>query len=154
MKTTFLNGDESLRERGLQALRSYAEDLEFFMDYPVNDLDDLREMLRDKDLSFAEIRKVLQKYDEVGAFFEYGLSFDFVEAGTFEDQKEPYYRYQLAWGGPSAEIRFYQNRTEFVFLDWFVGVGFDVSDEPWAQWLNDYFTEIDMIQEDRFFEFA
>ena len=44
-------------------------------------------------------------------FFDYvnqsGLSFDFVEANTFEDQKCGYWRFQMSWGGPSDEFRIY-----------------------------------------------
>ncbi|MEZ5367523.1 MAG: hypothetical protein R2748_35555 [Bryobacterales bacterium] len=59
--------------------------------------------------------------------WEYGLAFDYVEPGTFEDQKEGYFRYQLSWGGPSDEFRFFINpdlschRIEYWFLDWFDG---------------------------------
>lgn len=34
-----------------------------------------------------------------GPLREYGLSFDYVTAGTFDDQKEGYWRYQISWGG-------------------------------------------------------
>lgn len=59
---------------------------------------------------------------------EYGLCFDYVEPNTFEDQDEGYFRWQLCWGGPSSEFRFYCNHTDFTpyhieywFLDWFDG---------------------------------
>jgi len=53
---------------------------------------------------------------------ELGLSFDRVEAGTFEGQRDPYYRWQLSWGGPSDEFRLYDNNDlEYWFLDWFDG---------------------------------
>lgn len=64
---------------------------------------------------------------DLGCFTEYGLSFDFVAAGTFDDQEEAYFRYQLSWGGPSDEFRFFVNpdlschRIEYWFLDWFDG---------------------------------
>jgi hypothetical protein len=56
---------------------------------------------------------------------EYGLSFDYVTSGTFNDQKEGYFRWQLSGGSPSEEFRFYTDaafnvyRIEFVFMDWF-----------------------------------
>lgn len=62
-----------------------------------------------------------------GSLHEYGLSFDFVALDTFDNQKEGYFRYQLSWGGPSDEFRFYTNpdfslhRIEYWFLDWFDG---------------------------------
>ena len=39
-------------------------------------------------------------------------------------------------------------RIEYVFLDWFVGVGFDVTEEDYAIWLFDFFhdTQTDMVK--------
>jgi len=64
-------------------------------------------------------------------FHEYGLAFDYVAPYTFTDQTEGYFRYQLSFGGPSEEFRFYvspsargsytPHRIEFWFLDWFDG---------------------------------
>ena len=75
-------------------------------------LDDLRSMLRGNgEESLAE----------------YGLSFDYVPAHTFNDQREGYFRYQLSWGGPSDEFRFFTgpelscHRIEYWFLGWFDG---------------------------------
>jgi len=68
--------------------------------------------------------------DEIGDLNEYGLSIAFIGAGTFKDQREPYYRYQLSWGGPSEEFRVYLNGdVEFWFLDWFDGAKVDVPEE-------------------------
>ena len=60
--------------------------------------------------------------------FELGLGFDYVSPGTFNDQTEGYWRYQLSWGGPSDEFRFFafdlEDRVpmvEYWFLDWFDG---------------------------------
>ena len=70
-------------------------------------------------------------HDDYGNFEEYGLAFDYVGPETFNDQEEGYFRYQLSWGGPSDEFRFYANkgqynnfipyRIEYWFLDWFDG---------------------------------
>ena len=66
---------------------------------------------------------------------EYGLSFDYVAPGTFNDQKRGYFRYQISWGGPSEEIRFYVDygkkpyKIEFWFLDWFTGHGIELDGE-------------------------
>jgi len=66
--------------------------------------------------------------EELGYLNEYGLCIDFVEAGTFKDQREDFYRYQLSWGGPSEEFRIYKNGdVEFWLLDWFDGACVDVS---------------------------
>jgi len=64
---------------------------------------------------------------DLGTLPGYGLGFDYVAPGTFADQKEAYFRYQLSWGGPSDEFRFFVNpdlschRIEYCFLDWFDG---------------------------------
>lgn len=58
---------------------------------------------------------------------EYGLSFDYVAPGTFDGQRRGYFRYQLSWGGPSDEFRFFCDenrkpvRIEYWFMDWFDG---------------------------------
>ena len=60
-------------------------------------------------------------------FNTYGLSFDYVPSNTFDDQEQGYFRYQLSWGGPSDEFRFYIDPDgsvyciEYWFLDWFDG---------------------------------
>lgn len=68
--------------------------------------------------------------DDLGNMYEYGLAFDYVAPYTFTDQAEPYFRYQLSWGGPSDEFRFYASQTsrgwvpyriEYRFMDWFDG---------------------------------
>ena len=64
-----------------------------------------------------------------------GLSFDYVEANTFEDQKEGYWRWQFSWGGPSDELRAFVNRDdsihrlEYWYLDWFDGAKVNVAAE-------------------------
>ncbi|MGE3992564.1 hypothetical protein [Pseudorhodoplanes sp.] len=65
--------------------------------------------------------------DDLGSLSDYGLCFGYVSPGTFDEQDEAYYRYQLSWGGPSDEFRFFVNpdlschRIEYWFLDWFDG---------------------------------
>lgn len=64
------------------------------------------------------------EHPDLGSIHDYGLGFDYVEAGTFRDQPEGYYRYQLSWGGPSDEFRLYPfsgSRITYVFMDWFDG---------------------------------
>lgn len=76
-----------------------------------------------------DLRRLLggEECEELGAFAHYALGFDYVAPGTFDDQKEGYFRYQLSWGGPSDEFRFFVNpdlschRVEYWFLDWFDG---------------------------------
>jgi hypothetical protein len=71
-----------------------------------------------------------QHHDGEGSIYEYGLCFDYVAPGTFNDQDEGYFRYQLSWGGPSDEFRIYAQgreydwsiyRIEYWFLDWYDG---------------------------------
>ncbi len=65
--------------------------------------------------------------EDIGRFEEYGLCFDYVAPGTFGKQRKGYFRYQLSWGGPSDEFRFYTGpefepyRIEYWFMDWFDG---------------------------------
>ena len=69
----------------------------------------------------------LDETPELGPVYDYGLAFDYVAANTFKDQREGYFRWQLSWGGPSDEFRFYVDaekrchRVEYWFLDWFDG---------------------------------
>lgn len=79
--------------------------------------------------------------DELPPFNEYGLSLDVVEAHTFEDQHQDYGRYQFSWGGPSEEIRFYCDRIEFWYMDWFDGAKVDISTDDVAIWLADHFVD-------------
>jgi len=63
----------------------------------------------------------------LGRLGEYGLSFDYVAPGTFDGQRRGYIRYQISYGGPSEEIRYFLDerqkpiRVEFWHLDWFDG---------------------------------
>jgi hypothetical protein len=73
--------------------------------------------------------------EDLGTFDEYGLSFDYVKPGTFERQRRGYFRYQLSYGGPSDEFRFYCDENlnpveiEYWFLDWFDGAHIDLTGE-------------------------
>ena len=68
-----------------------------------------------------------------------GLSFDYVEANTFTDQNEGYWRCQFSWGGPSDELRAFVNRDdsihrlEYWYMDWFDGAKVNVAAEH-AAW--------------------
>ena len=69
--------------------------------------------------------------EELGNLYEHGLAFDYVAPGTFDDQNEGYFRYQISWGGPSDEFRIYADangrrgwsiyRVEYWYMDWFDG---------------------------------
>jgi len=64
---------------------------------------------------------------DIGPLNEYGLSFDYVAPFTWPKQRMGYFRYQISWGGPSDEFRFYIDeqhkpyRIEYWFMDWFDG---------------------------------
>ena len=123
MRTTFLNqnAEKDIHERGLEYLSSRENDFRVFMEDTEGN-------------------------EETGSFYDYGLCFDYVELGSFDDQKQDYFRYQFSWGGPSDELRFYDDgEIEYVFLDWFSGVGFDVTCEDWAMWCKDWFRSCDMM---------
>lgn len=147
MKRTFLNGPSDKVERGqlrktaLDHLKSRAAAFEGFMEYG------------NEPNSFDHTDKALKFFEDNGEFYYYGLAVDYVAAGTFEKQREGYLRYQLSYGGPSEEIRFYFSpgateayRITFVYLDWGVGVGFNVTDTEWAKWLFDTFVEVGTLQ--------
>ena len=67
------------------------------------------------------------------SFESYGLSFDVVHT---EDAGESYVRYQICWGGPTEEFRFFCDfnrkpyKVEFWFLDWFDGASRDCTHRP------------------------
>ena len=95
-------------------------------------------------------------HPELGGLHEYGLGFDRVYPETFDDQPEGYWRWQLSWGGPSQEIRFYFDdsrffdddipparrcyRIEFWHLDWGDGASVDITNDETArrvwEWMN------------------
>ncbi|MDP2411495.1 MAG: hypothetical protein Q8M26_14570 [Pseudolabrys sp.] len=74
--------------------------------------------------------------DALGSLNEYALCFDYVAPGIFDGQTEGYFRYQISYGGPSDEFRFFVNpdftvhRIEYWFLDWFDGAHRVLQDEP------------------------
>lgn len=85
-----------------------------------------------------DIEEALRSEDGLN---ELGLSLDLVEAGTFKDQREDYVRYQMSWGGPSDELRFYKNGDiEYWFMDWYDGACIDVTNDKMAQAVRDYFS--------------
>jgi len=87
-------------------------------------MEDLRDMFNRIDSEDDQVRE--EAYTD---FSEYALAFDYVAPNTFKGQKQGYFRYQISWGGPSEEIRYYCDenftpyRIEFWFLDWFCGKG-------------------------------
>lgn len=107
-------------------------------------LEDLRKLFE------AECRG--EENEDLGALHEYGLCFDYVAPDTFREQREGYFRYQLSYGGPSDEFRFFTNpdfslhRIEYWFLDWFDGAHRILSgkDEEFLRELWAWFCECDL----------
>ena len=61
---------------------------------------------------------------------------DVVDTKANDWEGPDYARYQMSWGGPSDELRFYRDgKIEYWFLDWFAGASRVVTDYNWAQWL-------------------
>jgi len=93
-----------------------------------DEIEELRLLYRaaTDDLSEKERDAMVAEYGEhpEEAIYEHGLCFDYVLAGTFDGQDEGYFCYQISWGGPSDEFRFYTDaalhvhRVEYVFMDW------------------------------------
>ncbi len=93
-----------------------------------------------------EILDILSTFEEVGDFHNYGLCFDFVDA---DEETDGYYRFQICWGGPSSEIRFFEDGTiEAVYMDWFVGVGFNVTTWDSFNFVENFFKEVQSIDWD------
>ena len=69
---------------------------------------------------------------------EYPLCFDYVEANTFGEH-EAYHRFQMSWGGPQDEIRFYELKKDYVyrvtyaFLDWYDSAEIDITKDAIAE---------------------
>ena len=115
----------------------------------------------------ADIRKLWVLYNddpeaydyELGNLYEYGLCFDYVPPGTFEDQLEGYFRWQLSTGGPGDEFRFYADRStnrfsgwsvyriEYWYLDGYDGAHIDLygEDEKLMRELFEFFAEVGVV---------
>jgi len=115
----------------------------------------------------ADIRKLWVLYNddpeaydyELGNLYEYGLCFDYVPPGTFKDQLEGYFRWQLSTGGPGDEFRFYADRSpnrfprwsvyriEYWYLDGYDGAHIDLygEDEKLMRELFEFFAEVGVV---------
>ena len=141
---------------------SVRADLAFYMEHGTSseDFEDNREFpARPEDSAdsdeFHSEQAIANKFEDIGDFHDYALSWDYVMPKTFDDQPEGYWRYQISYGGPSTEIRFYatpgecgfvMHRAEFWFLDWFDGAQVNIATRPEAQWLWDWFEEVGSVQ--------
>lgn len=74
----------------------------------------------------ADLRKLWEagygvEVENIGKLEDYGLAIDKVEPDK-QGRHAGYWRYQLSWGGPSEEFRYYAGgRVEFWLLDWWDG---------------------------------
>lgn len=151
MKIKFNNGFDTPEkiEIAKKHLASRAEDLEFFSKCTNEDEETFLSYLEYNMSDFTtveELEQMIQLHKTIGSFYDYGLSFDFVDA----EKGEPgFYRYQFSYGGPSEELRIYEDgNIVFVYLDWFSGIGFDVTGEDWAEWVRDWFEDVGSINWD------
>ena len=145
------NDQQTMINRAESSLGSILENLSFWFENGTDkessevadlDLSDIEKQLENEEIDqdeFDQLKNLIDTYWNIGSFYEYGLSFDFVES---DENSDGYYRYQLSWGGPSDEIRFYPDGTiEYCFFDWFVGIGLDVSNndtmKECMQWFKD-----------------
>jgi hypothetical protein len=159
------NAEKNLEQTGRDSLDNVRDTLNMFLnsnsltikellsDSDMNSdiLDQIEEEKAEKSLSdednFNELSTYLQddireQYQE--RFDEYGIAFDYVELD--KDTEQDYFRYQLSYGGPSEEIRFYDDGAiEYVYLDWFCGVGFDVTNDGIFKQVRDWFKELDVL---------
>ncbi len=149
--TTFVNCSESDELEFINTARKHfqgvEETLEFYMENGI-DLegyeheDKTRRELLEEGFDRHEtkdILNVLSTFESVGSFYEYGLSFDFVDA---DENSDGYYRFQICWGGPSSEVRIFRDGSiEAVYMDWFVGVGFNVDTWSSFNWLVENFQD-------------
>lgn len=172
LRVTFKNENKSsekqLEKAGLESWKNLDQDLRVFLgiDTEIETIkeyvDDLEyeleqgDQVYDSDDSYHEldnhfVNMINEKLSQ--QFSNYGLSFD-----RMENDQGTYYRYQIFWGGPSAEIRFHYNITkygykvffiEFVYMNWFCGIGFDITKDHTAKELLRYFKELDMINLER-----
>ena len=118
--TTFLNqnAEKTIRRDGLKALKTTYEDLKHYR---------------------YKLAEYCKEYDALlYEFNQYPLE--------IEDERltKGYLRYLICTGGPSIEVRFHgsKGRIEFVYLDWFSGVGFDVTDNVVFVWLREQVFEL------------
>lgn len=156
MKTTFLNcrkeDRKQFRLEGRKHMESRSEDFKFWMDNGT-EFDEAYFNLQTEVGDEAEAQKTKDQFERIGSFYDYGLAVDYVAPGTFERQRAGYLRYQLSYGGPSEEVRFYFTqgarecyKIEFVYLNWGTGVGFEVTGEAWAKWLFEWFNEVGTVE--------
>lgn len=159
------NAEKNLEQVGRESLDNVRDTLNMYLnpdcltieellsdsDMDSDTLDQIKEEKEENNLSdndnFSMFSGFLQddiREQYIERFIQYGLSFDYVELD--KDTERDYFRYQLSYGGPSEEIRFYDNGAiEYVFLDWFCGIGFNVTNDGVFKQVRDWFKELDVL---------
>ena len=159
------NSDHTLEQKGRDSLDNVRKTLNMFFnsdsltvkellsDSNMNSdiLDQIKEEKEENNLSdndnFSMLSDFLQddiREQYIERFDEYGLSFDYIELD--KDTERDYFKYLLSYGGPSEEIRFYDDGAiEYVFLDWFCGVGFNVTNDGVFKQVRDWFKDCDIL---------
>lgn len=159
------NSEKNLEQKGRNSLDDVRDTLNMYLnpdsltiekllsdsDMDSDTLDQIKEEKAENNLSdndnFSMLSSFLQddireQYQE--RFDQYGLSFDYVELD--KNTELDYFCYQLSYGGPSDEIRFYDNGAiVYAYFDWFCGVGFNVTREEVFKQLREWFKELDML---------
>ena len=134
------------RVRDLEFLYQYCDyDCEVLIDYLVGNYGFDRDALNN--------RPTIEIWGEIEILqCEYGLSFDYVPSATFEDQAVGYFRYQLSYGGPAEEFRFYVDpehnliKAEFWLLDWFTGSCIDCTNQHTVKSIWEHFRDTESSQ--------
>ena len=132
---------------------SIIRDLEMLYQYHQHDTEILIEFLV-TDYGFEryelESKSTIDIWSEIEVLqSEYGLSFDYVPAGTFDDQSTGYFRYQFSYGGPTEELRFFVDpehnlfKAEFWLLDWFEGASIDCTSNTTIRTLWNHLIDIE-----------
>jgi len=104
----------------------------------------LQQAIKDLRRLYEAYSQGKEEVEDLGSLWDYGLCFDYVPVGTFKGKNQGYFRYQLSWGGPSDEFRFFVDpdlsvyKIQYWFLDWFDGASIELQGEDF-QLLKDIF---------------
>lgn len=120
-----------------------ADIVEYAMDNRLDEMKELWEVYLGRKEPTDEITE--------DSYLEYGLSFDYVDAGT-DSTDDNYFRYQISYGGPSEEIRFFcykdhqgnwvLSEAEFWYMDWFDGASATITGKDY-EFVKEVFHDFD-----------
>lgn len=159
------NPENTLEQKGRESLDNVRDTLNMYLN---PDSLTIEELLSDSDMNSDIMDQIKEEKEETNLsdddtfdmlsshlqndireqyqerFDEYGIAFDYVELD--KDTERDYFCYQLSYGGPSKEVRFYDNGyIEYVYLDWFCSVGFNVTNDNVFKQVRDWFRDCDML---------